>query len=117
MDQRLEQALNFSNFRLILSTKQKNLKILLNNKLKVSYQGGLFNIDQTLITYLYQLNEMNVSKCILMDLNGIPILITDIKDMLEIIIDKYNKALESYYKNYQRLEEARDIRKVVDWDE
>jgi len=117
MDKRLEQALNFSNFRLILATRQKSLKVLLNNKLKLSYEGGLFKVDKELITYLDTLLSKNTKNCVLLDVNDIPILINDIKELFDKSTELYSKAINQYYQSYQKLEEARDIRKVTDWDE
>ncbi len=117
MDNRLEQALNFSNFRLILATRQKNLKILLNNKLKISYKGGLFKIDKELITFLTILILRKIKSYILLDINDIPIKIMDLEDFLNKVTKIYEKAINQYYQSYQKLEEARDMRKVIDWDE
>jgi len=117
MDKRLEQALNFSNFRLILATRQQSLKILLNNKLKLSYENGLFKIDQKLITYLSVLLISGIEDCILLDINDVPIKITNLKDFLDKVLQTYDKAMNQYYQSYQKLEEARDMRKVIDWDE
>lgn len=117
MDKRLEQALNFSNFRLILATRQKSLKVLLNNKLKLSYEEGLFKIDQKLITYLSVLLVSGIEDCILLDINDVPIKINNLKDFLDKVLQTYDKAINQYYQSYQKLEEARSIRKVIDWDE
>jgi hypothetical protein len=117
MDKRLEQALDFSNFRMILTTRQENLKVLMNNKLMLSYGGGLFKVDKELLTFvgLYLLG--GDKELILIDENDIPIKIEDLKDFAVRATTQYEKALEQYYNSYQKLSEARDIRKVIDWDE
>lgn len=117
MDKRLEQALDFSNFRMILLTRQQNLKVLMNNKLNLIYGGGVFKIDPELLTFVGLLLIGGKNKAILIDTNDIPILIEDLEDFSEQAAEKYDKALEQYYKQYQKLSEAREIRKVIDWDE
>ena len=117
MDKRLEQALNFSNFRLILATRQQSLKVLLNNKLKLSYNGGLFKIDKELIMFISSIGNEKGKDCILLDINDVPIKIVDLTDFFNKIKIIYHKAMNQYYQSYQKLEEARAIRKVIDWDE
>ena len=117
MDKRLEQALDFSNFRMILTTRQENLKTLMNNKLMLSYGGGLFKVDKELISLVILILMGGGTEAILIDENDIPIKITTLKDFGEKAKEKYEKALEQYYNSYQKLSEAREIRKVIDWDE
>lgn len=117
MDKRLEQALDFSNFRMILLTRQENLKVLMNNKLMLNYGGGLFKVDKELISFIGIILLNENKNVILIDTNDIPILIEDLKDFAEKASAQYEKALGQYYKSYQKLNEAREIRKVIDWDE
>jgi hypothetical protein len=116
MDKRLEQALDFSNFRNILLTRQKNLKVLMNNKLTLVYGGGVFKVDKELISFIDFLIKNKTNSFVFIDSNDIPILIEDLKDFGEKVFSKYESALFQYHKTYQKLAEARDIRKVIDWD-
>ena len=117
MDKRLEKALDFSNFRMILLTRQANLKVLMNNKLMLNYGGGLFKVDKELISFV-ALALLNKNRNpIFIDENDIPIKIENVEDFAEKATAKYDKALEQYYNSYQKLNEAREIRKVIDWDE
>ena len=117
MDERLEKALDFSNFRMILATRQENLKLLMNNKSVLSYEGGLFKVDKELISFVETLLISNEKDFIFIDINDIPIKISDLGDFRENLVAQYKKALEQYYQSYQKLSEARSIRKVIDWDE
>jgi len=117
MDKRLEQALDFSNFRMILTTRQENLKTLMNNKLMLSYGGGLFKVTKELLAFVGIILLNQEREAIIVDENDIPIKIEDLKEFAQTAIITYKKALEQYYKSYQKLSEAREIRKVIDWDE
>ena len=117
MDKRLEQALEFSNFRLILSTRQANLKTLLNNKLMLNYEGGLFKVTEELLTFVSLILMGGTTEAILIDENDIPIKIENMKEFAKEAAVKRDKAVEQYYNSYQKLSEAREIRKVIDWDE
>jgi len=117
MDKRLEQALDFSNFRMILMTRQKNLKTLMNNKLTLIYGGGVFKVDKELLSFIDSLIRSEIKEYVFIDSNDIPVLITDMNDFKEKSFSKYESALSQYYRSYQKLSEAREIRKVIDWDE
>ncbi len=117
MDKRLEQALDFSNFRLILTTRQENLKVLMNNKLMLTYGGGLFKVDKELIVFIHMLVAGGDKRFNFIDSNDIPILITDLQEFGKKAFELYSSVLEEYYESYQKLSEAREIRKVIDWDE
>jgi hypothetical protein len=116
MDKRLEDALDYSNFRMILNTRQENLKVLMNNKLILPYAGGLFKVDKDLILFLDMLSRSNEKSFIFIDKNDTPILIDTIEDFGMKATEKYVNALNQYYNSYQKLSEAREIRKVIDWD-
>ena len=117
MDERLEKALEFSNFRMILSTRQENLKLLMKNKLMLPYKDGLFKIDNELISFVGVLLTAGETNFIFIDKNDIPIEITDLEDFYQKIIKKYRTVLKQYLQNYQTLSEAREIKKVINWDE
>jgi len=117
MDKRLEQALDFSNFRMILTTRQENLKMLMNNKLTLSYGGGLFKVDKELLSFVGVLIINGHKETVIIDRNDIPIKIEDLEDFANKASAQYGKSIEQYYNSYQKLSEAREIRKVIDWDE
>jgi hypothetical protein len=117
MDKRLEQALDFSNFRMILLTRQENLKMLMNNKLMLNYGGGSFKVDKELLTFVSVLIINGKNETVIIDTNDMPILIEDLEDFANKASAQYGKAIEQYYNSYQKLNEAREIRKVIDWDE
>jgi len=117
MDERLEKALDFSNFRMILSTRQENLKLLMKNKLVLPYEGGLFKVDKELISLIGVLLTVGETSFIFIDKNDIPIVIPDLQDFYQEIMKKYRTVLRQYYRSYQTLSEAREIKKVINWNE
>ena len=117
MDERLEKALDYSNFRMILSTRQTNLKTLMENRLNLSYQGGFFKIDKEMLSFLGVLLINGHTETVVIDVNDIPIKIDDLDDFAKKASETYGNAMEDYYESYKKLDEAREIRKVIDWDE
>lgn len=117
MDERLEKALDYSNFRMILTTRQKNLKTLMENRLNLSYQGGFFKINENLLSLLFIVVASDLDEFIFIDSNDIPILVEDTKDFMKTVMETYRDALAKYYRDYQKIDQTRDIRKVIDWNE
>jgi len=116
MEKRLEQALDYSNFRLVLATRQENLKVLLKNRLILTYAGGFFDVDINLISFLATLINTDRTEFVFIDKNDVPILVTNLYDFFEQCMEKYEDAIYKYHTAYEKLQEAREIRKVLDWD-
>ena len=116
MDSRLENALDFANFRMILSTRQKNLKRLFDNKLLFHYNSGIFKATPEFLAFVHYFVENDYAQFIFIDQNDTPIKIDNISEFFKIALDKYYISVYQYYDSYQKLIEARDIRKAVDWE-
>ena len=89
----------------------------MDNKMKLSYEGGVFKIDMPFITFLSSLLQAKEESFIFIDINDTPILINTLNEFALEVYKKYMDALNQYYMSYQKLNEARDLRKVIDWDE
>lgn len=117
MDSRLEQALDFSNFRIIFSTRQKNLKRLFDNKLLFHYNSGIFKATPEFLAFLVTIiMREKQDGFVFIDQNDTPIHIEDLDDFYNTAFDKYKTSILQYYKHYQKLSEAKEIRKVLDWE-
>jgi hypothetical protein len=116
MEKRLEQALDYSNFRLVLATRQENLKVLLKNRLIISYNGGFFDVNINLISFLNALIDAGEMEFVFIDKNDVPILVDDLPKFLSECLERYKDAIYKYHSGYEKLQQARDIRKVLDWD-
>ena len=90
MDERLQKALDFSNYRQTLSIQRKTLKEKINAKLTYGCNGGLFKIDRSLITFVQMLiDQGRVENIPLIDVNENPILIPNLNDFRDEILDRY----------------------------
>lgn len=117
MDSRLENALDFANFRTILSTRQKNLKRLFDNKLLFHYNSGIFKATPEFLAFLVTvIMRERQDGFVFIDQNDTPIHITDLDDFYNEAFNKYKTALVQYHESHQKLTEAREIRKAVDWE-
>jgi hypothetical protein len=116
MDIRLQEALDFSNYRLTLATQLQNLKIKLASDLLVTHANGIFTASMSNINLVGTLMEQHTNFYVIDD-NGTPILIPNLKDFRKLLFDTYSKATIAYAEEYNKLVKSRNIKKIVDYDE
>jgi hypothetical protein len=115
MDERLQKALDFSNYRQTLAIQRKTLKEKINAKLIYGCFGGLFKIDRSLITFTQMLiDQGRVENVPLIDMNENPILIPDLNNFRDEILDRYFTSTYEYYDEYQKIKSSRTIEKLLD---
>lgn len=115
MDERLQKALDFSNYRQTLSIQRKTLKEKINAKLTYGCNGGLFKIDQSLITFVQMLIDQGRTENVpIIDVNENPILIVNLNDFRDEILDRYFSATYEYLEEYQKIKSSRSVEKLLD---
>jgi hypothetical protein len=115
MDQKLAEALDFSNFMITLN----NQKRVLLEKFKtdtIFYQNGAtFTVSKELITFLKTLIDTgNTNDVVLVDDNDLPVLIEDLSEFFSNVLNKYFSAANSYYTEYQKLKNKRSTEALID---
>jgi hypothetical protein len=113
MDERLQAALDFSNYQQTLSIQRKTLKEKIAAKLTYGFNGGLFCIDRNLLTFVEALSTKR-DTVVLLDTNENPILIDNLKEFKDEIFSRYFEATNEYYEKYQQLKKSRSVEKLID---
>ncbi len=115
MDERLARALDFSKFRQTLTLERKNLKERIDANLTYGYNGGIFKIDRSLITFVQMLIDQQRTDSIpLLDSNDTPILIDDLNVFRDAILDRYMTAIYEYFNSYEKIKRSRSVEKLVE---
>jgi len=115
MDQRLAQAIEFAEYRHLLSIKHQALKEKLESNLIFGYSSGLFNINIDLINYIdFLIRSERHNNIVLLDSNKNPIMIENLKDFQETILDRYHSSLHEYYLEYESLKKQRSNKQLLD---
>lgn len=117
MDERLEKALEFSNYRISLFQRKEDLKLNMANMLTHANNGGIFKIDPTLICFVKQLVDKKKTRAVLIDSNENPIELTDLKDFYDEIFNKYFEATNLYHIEYSKLKSSRTVSSLYDFIE
>lgn len=115
MDERLAKALDFSKFRQTLTLERKNLKEKIDSKLTYGYNGGIFKIDRSLITFVQMLIDQKRTENVpVLDSNDIPVLVEDLNAFRDEILDRYMTSVYEYSKQYEKIKKSRSVEKLLE---
>ena len=113
-DDRLEKALQFSNYRVTLFQQLEALKLRTANSLMYSIHGGTFRINRELISFVKILLDDQQTGAFLTDINDLPIFIDDLPNFFEEIYSRYFETMNDYGEEYVRIRKARKVASLVD---
>ncbi len=114
MEDRLKQALEFSNFRQTLNNQLQKLKIRSEGMLLYAEAGGKFTINRELICFLDYLVREGYTDATLLDDNNSPIFITDTKDFLRKITSRYFDVTNDYLQESREIKKQRHTKSILD---
>lgn len=114
MDERLEKALDISNYMVTLNNQIRLLKEQYQENLVHYYNGGQFTITQQLISFCQNLISMNQTSTILIDDNNLPIEVEDLEKFANDLYSKYFEASNRYLVEYNKLKKNRSIESIMD---
>ena len=114
MEERLEQALSFANYRQTLNNQLQKLKIRAGGMLIFAKNGGSFTINRELICFLDYLARSNKTNATLLDDNNTPVLIADVLEFQKEITNRYFEVTNDYLKEYQEIRKSRNVKSVLD---
>ena len=115
MEALLTNALDFSNYKQTLAIQRKTLKERIDGKLTFGHNGGIFKIDQTLISFVqFLITQERTTNVPLIDSNNNPILIADLVTFRDEILDRYFTATYEYHEEFEKLKKSRTVETLVD---
>ena len=114
MDDRLKQALHFSNYMTTLNNQKRILQEQFKNNTTYYFNGGQFRLSRELITYVQQLCNSGTDTSVLIDENYVPISVAPLQNFLDVITEKYNDAVSQYHLEYESLRKNRSVEKLVE---
>jgi hypothetical protein len=115
MQEQLKKALDFANYQQTFSIQKKVLKEKIDAKLTYGFNGGLFHIDQSLLTFVDMLcNNQRISGVVILDSNGNPVVVDNMTEFKDEIFSRYFEATHDYFEKYQSLKKSRSVEKLLD---
>jgi len=112
MDERLEKALDFSNYIQTLNNQKDLLKKSFDESIVYYFSGGTFTITLDLLNYLNYLNLEKIVSAILIDDNGMPTCV-NVNDFYNNIQNIYRSSVQQYYEDYNKLIKSRTIESII----
>ena len=116
MDERLEKALEFSNYMLTLNNQKRLLAEKYQEELIYFYSGSQFTITRELITFVSTMVAADQDEIVITDDNNLPCMIEDLVNFYSEIISKYTNASNEYYTAYLKLKKNRSVEKLVNYE-
>ena len=93
---------NFAKMRFNQSLAKKNLDAKIESILTLTYGGGLFNIDYSLISFVNAMHQNNQTEMVLRDSFKNPVKIDNVKDFLDQLIERHQEVTNEYYAEHQQ---------------
>lgn len=114
MDERLEKALNYSNYMVTFNNQKRIAKEKFLDSRYFYLNGGKFFSSIELINYLSFLVSKGMTDTIVLDENENPIKVENLTEFLDNIQHTYFFALNEYYQTLTQLKSSRKVEKLVE---
>lgn len=115
MDERLQKALEFSNYSLTINNQKQNIKNRVAQLQTVHHMGGVFIANPETIAFVKVLLDMDRKDAIVVDTKENPVRIPKLSEFLEKLVDAYTSAMQEYDIQYEKIKKSRNIKKLMDW--
>ena len=115
MDERLQKALDFSNYTATLNNQKQNIKNRFKQLQIVHHSGGVFLADQQTISFVKNMIDLEYTKGVLIDSKDNPVYINDFNELLEKLTSSYFDATTEYEAEYAKIRKSRNIKSMMDW--
>lgn len=115
MDERLERALEFANYRTTLSNQRRNVRARMQILQTIHHNNGVFVADAATIGFINALVTNGKKSGILIDTKDNPIEILNYQEFLDLLIGAYSEATNEYKIQVEKLNKSRNIKTIMDW--
>lgn len=113
MDERLEKALDFSNFMVTLNNQRRIIREQYLENCVHYLNGGKFSVTRELINFCHMLVSTDQEHAVLIDDNDTPIKVENIEDFLSDILDIYFTSSNEYLDKYDEIKKNRSVEGLV----
>jgi len=114
MDERLEKALEFSNYMVTLNNQRRIIKEKFLENCVHYLNGGKFSVTRELINFCHMLVQTGQEDTVLIDDNDMPVKIDNIEDFLTELLDIYFTTSNEYLNQYTEIKKNRTVKGLVD---
>lgn len=113
MDQRLNDALAFANYRLTLQVQRQNILARVEAALLLSYQNSIFRATPELVAFVSAHQQLSSSALYVNDQSDNAVKIDNPQEFAQQLVQTYDAAMALKHQEQQRLKTARNPAKIV----
>lgn len=114
MDERLEKALEFSNYMVTLNNQRRVIHEQFLENCVHYLNGGKFSVNRDLITFCHALLQNHQTETVLIDDNDTPVEVRDLQKFLDDILNIYFTNAYEYLDKYNEIKKNRTVKGLVD---
>lgn len=114
MDERLKNALDFSNFMITFDNQKRILKEKYKENLIFYFNKGQFTITKEFISFVQTMLSFKQTDIVIIDDNDEPVQIDDLKKFMIEIMDVYFQASNLYLVEYNKIIQQRSVKGILD---
>jgi len=115
MDERIEKSFAVANYMATLSNQRKIVLEEFNQQLIYYSNGGTFVIGPELINFTKTVLDLEYTHDVpFVDVNGFPVVITDVQEFFDTILLQYMTALNEYSVKFADIKSKRKIGDIVE---
>jgi hypothetical protein len=115
MDERLERALEFANYRITLGNQKRNIRQRMSVLTTIHYKSGVFQANPETIAFVKALLDSGKKSSIVLDTKENPIEIEDLQDLIDTLLSAYTEATNEYKVQLDKVKKSRNIKSLMDW--
>lgn len=116
MNKETTELFKKANYRQVQNNQLQLLKELKDERLTIGYNGGMFNINPTLLNLLDLLERKNYEKAVIDDRNDNPIEI-EVKPFMKLILDTYIQEQNRAQAEHKKIVTARSVEEILTYDD
>lgn len=115
MDERLEKAMVFSNYRIAIENRKIAIKRRYETMSVLHYKNGMFKASPLLLSFVDALINNGDKTAIIIDEKEQPVEILDLTDFKSQLFNTYYQAINEYSTEMAKMKKARSVKKAMDW--
>jgi hypothetical protein len=113
MDERLQNALDFSNYMTTLNNQKRIIHEQFLENCVHYLNGGKFTVNRDLITFCHTLIQNKQTEAIIIDDNETPIKVEDLQKFTDDILDIYFTTTYEYLDSYNEIKSNRSVEGLI----
>lgn len=114
MTENFEKAFELANLMTVVANQKLALLEEFEHSTLFFHNGGCFKANQSLISFLTSLKDLNQTTAVLIDVNNLPIHVEDLEKFRKDIVSCYFEASNKYLAGYQTIQRNKNIKNILD---